>query len=856
MKAGLPFRTRAALGFIILALNVAVGVLVLREPTLKVPIQTGSINTESGHNFIAAVPIVPPFPYVFGFASPSDPEGSLATVIEDGKPLGPSHALHSDIRTEGAGRFSFWSGAVYFSTSDNSDPRTNGRAYGVVARARLPHRVTLGLAGLDLLCLAVFWKTVLRWLARRWPVIAAAGAALLAARILLAAVGRMPPMFDGIASAINGAMAGSITIHLLFGVGLCCAVYATGLGTILWVERRPRVLADLLLRAFLPGTLVLAVAALLAVAAPGGAMLAAAACVIAAVPLTRYRPAPGELRRALAPALFCAPAVGLYATVLSFRFHGTSATLAGAPYGDEAIYAGWANDLVRHVAPVFNLAIEGFTTPYGNLMPSLLAAPLLGAGWFDPYLFFSASLPVLSLLALGLTAPLLVRECGDERREIGGLLAFAGLAAASFRYPSVLVESPTFAFLLPIVVSTLYLAAPNRAGPTRSWQAIIVATVGTAVSKVVALPVLALVPAPEVIFQVVRRASRRQVAVAVAFSTIVLVYVAIALRTYLPLFVRLGGLGPPSWEVIVRYRVVDPLSIACVVARDLGAVLLAVAWAGSRATGLKLGVWVGIGLGFLMPFLFHTSLSTAMLVTALVAVAGSGVGARARPWLLSAAALMLPQAVFAEGGGPAVTLAWIAVVACLTAAISNPVAPGARQTRDGRATRMRYRAAAAATALFSGVVLWGAGAGEIRVGPEALTVTSNMRDIWLAVRRNTPPDALVFTDQTGDTESRLGGWNDFALAAQRQFYIVSWSIALRSDPETRHARLDKNTRVLSGALNPAALRLSRSYNGYFAVVDAKTAVPPWFTPICGNSSFALYRILPHRAEGGTNDGRR
>jgi hypothetical protein len=43
-----------------------------------------------------------------------------------------SHSLHNDIRTEGSGRFSHWIKEVYFSTSDNSDPNTNGRSYTVV----------------------------------------------------------------------------------------------------------------------------------------------------------------------------------------------------------------------------------------------------------------------------------------------------------------------------------------------------------------------------------------------------------------------------------------------------------------------------------------------------------------------------------------------------------------------------------------------------------------------------------------------------------------------------------------------------------------------------------------------------
>jgi radical SAM protein with 4Fe4S-binding SPASM domain len=56
---------------------------------------------------------------------------SSATVYEDGVPLGPRNAQHVDIREIGRGRFSFWYDYVYFSASDNSDPRTNGRRYTI-----------------------------------------------------------------------------------------------------------------------------------------------------------------------------------------------------------------------------------------------------------------------------------------------------------------------------------------------------------------------------------------------------------------------------------------------------------------------------------------------------------------------------------------------------------------------------------------------------------------------------------------------------------------------------------------------------------------------------------------------------
>jgi 4-amino-4-deoxy-L-arabinose transferase-like glycosyltransferase len=56
---------------------------------------------------------------------------SPAQVLEDGIPLGPGNSLHDDIRRIGKGRFSFWHNYLYFSASNNSDPRINGKKYEI-----------------------------------------------------------------------------------------------------------------------------------------------------------------------------------------------------------------------------------------------------------------------------------------------------------------------------------------------------------------------------------------------------------------------------------------------------------------------------------------------------------------------------------------------------------------------------------------------------------------------------------------------------------------------------------------------------------------------------------------------------
>ncbi len=50
-------------------------------------------------------------------------------VFEDGRQLAFPYSAHRDIAQAGAGRFSHWDERLFFSTSDNSNPNRNGRAY-------------------------------------------------------------------------------------------------------------------------------------------------------------------------------------------------------------------------------------------------------------------------------------------------------------------------------------------------------------------------------------------------------------------------------------------------------------------------------------------------------------------------------------------------------------------------------------------------------------------------------------------------------------------------------------------------------------------------------------------------------
>ncbi len=84
------------------------------------------------------------------FLKAAKAEEGAFELLEDGKPLGLGDCLHADIRRHGGGRFSVWGEQLYLSTSDNSDPRHNGRVYTLRrgnARHDLPATVTDAASG-------------------------------------------------------------------------------------------------------------------------------------------------------------------------------------------------------------------------------------------------------------------------------------------------------------------------------------------------------------------------------------------------------------------------------------------------------------------------------------------------------------------------------------------------------------------------------------------------------------------------------------------------------------------------------------------------------------------------------------
>ena len=103
-----------------------VGGIVMPACPRRCLVRLESIEPGDGHCFMTELPTD-----LRAGDNPDDPFASPLVLLENGMELGPPHAVHAEIRGIGSGRFSHWQRTLFFSSSDNSDPRVNGRDYRV-----------------------------------------------------------------------------------------------------------------------------------------------------------------------------------------------------------------------------------------------------------------------------------------------------------------------------------------------------------------------------------------------------------------------------------------------------------------------------------------------------------------------------------------------------------------------------------------------------------------------------------------------------------------------------------------------------------------------------------------------------
>ena len=105
---------------------------VARE-SLKGPVALiGPFQPDGGHGYLARLRWLPHYQVLEALSDRDGaPRQSPLILLEDELTQTSPHSLHVDIRNQGEGRYSHWKDVLYFSSSDNSEPNTNGRTYAI-----------------------------------------------------------------------------------------------------------------------------------------------------------------------------------------------------------------------------------------------------------------------------------------------------------------------------------------------------------------------------------------------------------------------------------------------------------------------------------------------------------------------------------------------------------------------------------------------------------------------------------------------------------------------------------------------------------------------------------------------------
>gem|GEM_PF-2941620 len=143
-----------------------------------------------------------------------EPRRSTLTLYEDERPLGPAHVEHKQIRSKGGGAYSHWGEELIFSTSDNSDPLSNGRHYRYRARFFVQGPLRSGLHPMAWV-LGLLWTaaTIGRLRRNRVAFMPLAGVSLLA---VVGAV--LLPDAQGVAFVLLLAITGTAAVFVVAGV--------------------------------------------------------------------------------------------------------------------------------------------------------------------------------------------------------------------------------------------------------------------------------------------------------------------------------------------------------------------------------------------------------------------------------------------------------------------------------------------------------------------------------------------------------------------------------------------------------------------------------------------------------------
>jgi hypothetical protein len=547
-----------------------------------------------------------------------------------------------------------------------------------------------------------------------------------------------------------------------------------------------------------------------------------------------------------------------FQTGLMWRFPNEF-TFGTVDLGDIGHYTAAYHELRVSFFPFVSFGVDGdFFSNYFNLIGPFLAFSFDYVPGFEISFFLTTSLIIFFFLStcwclyhiaayrhkLGLAPLTTLQKC-----------AIVLMLSTATRYPSWFAESTPYAFAVPFVIALAYLGARGRERPVFLFALAALTPILFAISKVVVFAVIGAYSLFLIAGYVSQYRSKQRVLILVSVGVLLAVF-AVALIAYCgPQFAAIAStsdLGPPSLQILYRKIALNGTSVFKAIFRalptlamDISGLLLIWGVCRLRNYSLLLAVISGVVLYFFYSFLFNGTLAIVpVLVASCIVLGTDSLKHRSRSqWIfICTAILMMVSHVCRDPGGSEYAVMWML---CLGSALAITLAASPTGSQPlsapfgGIGEKWRY-----AMPIAMLVTVLAQAGGAIRLADsDRQIVPRSLFELWVKVRQLTPPDALIFTDQTGDNATRLEGWNDLSLAAERQFYLSSWAVSpLRSNEAARQERLKMNTAVLQGAIRPEQLSLSKSYGSYFSAVKANYPVPKDFVQIYSDGDYAIYRM--------------
>lgn len=755
-------------------------------------------------------------------------------LSEDIRALGPPHSITSNIQANGGGAYSHWEQWLIFSSSDGSDPRSNGRRYIVTARSK-PTPLTWALmAILDFGALFMLRNRIdhlIRTNTTRLPLAASIATILFALVIALGPPGFINrPVFGG----IDLALAGDLVFHALLACTIILFQFVLGIGLsrALLPKRRTR-LPELVLAGFPASIALLALESTAVLVLPHGGLFTIVIGLLCIFPLVKWPIGRAQAAEALAgmPALL-ALSVG-FGTWMALMWHGPTATLHGYPLGDQVYYGSGMWSLASDPIGRSNLSLEGETTGYFNMLWPAAGASLLHFFRIDGLLFTAAAAAV-SIFSTGIV---LRAYLSAQRHRTwtmrDGLLLWV-ILISSARFPTWLVSSPPVAFTAPLTICIWFWSQRSRYSNVVGYSTAFTALVCSALTKVVTAGTLV----PLSLTGIAPRLSRlslRALVLLGLFGFAASGYALYLVIMFAPSFVAYAAIGPDSFNML--WRAGAPLGSAWPsLAHDVGSVMIAIlafrltTWANAAA------IAIGIILSLAFPFLVVANFICAATAFGLAAISVPE-RSRGERWLIAlVCVLILPGPLMEEPAGRAT---WFVYAATMASVLFCILTPGSLPL-SSPAARLHPRIIVTAAVSIC-IILVGALAGTMPTPRGDGDIPPAAFDIWKATREKTPRSALVFADQTGNEPGLLKGWNTYATHGQRQIFISDWyNTNVRANPAERARLLKLNDEVLSQQRSPSSVPTRHPFQQFAAVVSlSRDMRPPW-RRIYANTEYAIY----------------